>query len=131
MIRNAVVSLAWILAFIGMGATPAQEHGGGEKQKAVVVEKNKDVTEPVLLSKVDPKYPADAKKDKVSGKVELEVTIGADGSVLAVKSLKDPDPRLAEAAIEAVKQWKYKPALTKAGKPVEVLATVTVNFKLK
>jgi TonB family protein len=130
MIRNSLIMIALILVVFGMASIQAQDTGG-EKQKAVRFEKNKDVTEPVLVTKVDPKYPTDAKKDKVSGEVILEVTIGTDGSVVAVKAIKDPDPRLAEAAIDAVKQWKYKPALTKAGKPIQVLATVTVNFKLK
>jgi TonB family protein len=131
MIRNAVLMIALILVVFGMASIQAQDTGGGEKQKAVRFEKNKDVAEPMLVTKVDPKYPADAKKDKVSGEVRLEVTIGTDGSVVAAKAIKDPDPRLAEAAIDAIKQWKYKPALTKAGKPIQVLATVTVNFKLK
>jgi protein TonB len=131
MIRHTVTTFGLVLMLLGTGPAQGQNAGGGEKQKAVALEKNKDVTEPVLLSKVDPKYPADAKSEKVSGEVKLEVTIDADGSVLAVKAVKDPDPRLTEAAIEAVKQWKYKPALTKAGKPIQVLATVSVNFKLK
>ena len=80
---------------------------------------------------MDPKYPIDAKNEKVTGEVKLEVTIDVEGSVVSVKAVKDPDPRLTEAAIAAVKQWKYKPALTKAGKPVQVLATVSVNFRLK
>jgi protein TonB len=116
-----------------LGASPAQAQntGVGDKNKAVTKEKTKDVTEPELVSRIDPQYPADAKSEKVSGEVRLEVTIDSDGSVISVKTLKNPDARLTQAATEAVKQWKYKPALTKAGKPVQVVATVTVNFKLK
>ncbi len=98
---------------------------------SICSEKDKDVSEPVLVSKVNPAYPADAKSEKISGPVELKVTIGPDGSVVEAEAVKSPDSRLSEAAIKAVKQWKYKPAINKEGKAVQVIATVKVNFKLK
>jgi len=131
MIRKALFVVVAAILVLGASSLWAQDSGKGDKDKPVRLSKTKDVSEPVLVTKVDPKYPAGAKQDKVQGAVVLEIKIGVDGAVLDAKATKSPDPRLTEAAIGAVKQWKYKPALTKAGKPVEVLASVTVNFKLK
>lgn len=131
MIKKTLLMVLSVLLALGVASVLAQDSGAGEKGKAVGSAKNKDVTEPVLVSKVEPAYPPDAKNDKVIGAVVLEVTIGADGSVVEAKAVKSPDPRLAQAAIDAVKQWKFKPAQTKAGKAIQVLAHVTVNFRLK
>ncbi len=130
MIKKAsLMALAAILV-LGTSWLCAQDSSKGEKDKPIHL-KTKDVSEPVLVNKVNPSYPASAKQDRVQGAVVLEIKIGVDGAVLEAKATKASDPRLADAAIDAVKQWKFKPALNKAGKPVEVIATVNVNFKLK
>jgi hypothetical protein len=106
--------------------------------------------EPKLVRQVKPVYPPEAKAEKVQGLFMLDVVIGKDGTIkdarvvasaptaerlkeLAAKkgtpAATEGDPRLAEAALTAVKQWQYAPIL-KDGKPVEFKATVTVNFKL-
>ncbi len=64
----------------------------------------------------------------IEGSVQLMATISKKGDISAVKVLSG-DPSLARAAIEAVKQWKYKPYLLD-GVPVEIQTQVTVNFKL-
>ncbi len=87
--------------------------------------------QPVLLQKVDPKYPADAKTEKVQGTVKVQATVDAQGNVIEATASESPDPRLSQAAVDAVKQWKFKPARTDAGKPVKVKTTITVNFRLK
>ena len=61
--------------------------------------------------------------------VIIEATIGKDGSVKDAKVLR-PVPLLDQAALDAVKQWKYTPTLLN-GVPVEVVMTVTVNFTLQ
>jgi TonB family protein len=61
----------------------------------------------------------------------MNAVIGKDGSLLSlavVSKLADPD--LAAAALEAARQWRYQPTLLN-GEPVEVLTTITVNFKLE
>ncbi len=131
MIRKLLLMFFAVVFVLGAIALPAQEQGSGGKEKATLIDKNKDVTEPVLVTKVIPKYPAEAKKEKITGEVVLEITIGVDGAVLDAKAVKSPDKNLSDAAVEAVKQWKYTPARTKEGKAVEVRATVTMNFKLK
>jgi protein TonB len=64
----------------------------------------------------------------MQGAVVLEVRIGRDGAIQEVKLLSG-QRLLAEAAIAAVKQWRFKPRLVK-GQPVEAQTTVTLNFKL-
>jgi hypothetical protein len=106
--------------------------------------------EPKLVHQVRPAYPPDAKKENVQGLFQIDVVIGKDGAIKdarvvasapteerlkALESKKgtpaaqEGDARLAAAALDAVKQWRYAPIL-KDGKPVEFEATVTVNFKL-
>ena len=88
-----------------------------------------DVKEPVPLTSVPPAYPEEARKNRVQGKVLLEAVVDEKGIVAKVGTLESPDPALADAAVEAVKRWTYKPATLK-GKPVKVRMTITVNFKL-
>jgi protein TonB len=82
-----------------------------------------------LIKKVAPVYPPEAKAARVQGKVSLKVTIAKDGTVQDVE-LIDGDPMLSPVAIEAVKQWAYKPTLLN-GQPVEVVTQVDVNFTLQ
>jgi protein TonB len=131
MLKKLTFMIIAALLVLGPAVSPAQDQDKGAQAKPARSEKNKDVSEPVLLSKVNPSYPAAAKEEKVTGPVELEITVGADGSVVEANALKSPDPRLSAAAVEAIKQWKFKPARTKEGKAVQVKATITVNFKLQ
>jgi TonB family protein len=88
-----------------------------------------DVQQANLVEKVTPVYPQLAKQARISGIVHLEAIIGKDGSVLELKALPGSHPLLIPAAIEAVKQWKYKPTLLN-GEPVEVVTTIEINFTL-
>lgn len=81
-----------------------------------------------LISKVNPVYPPEAKQAGTEGTVRLAVDIGPDGKVQSVNAQSGPDV-LVQAAVEAVRQWTYKPTLLN-GEPVEVLTTVDVNFTL-
>jgi periplasmic protein TonB len=82
-----------------------------------------------LLSRVEPSYPELAKRARVSGIVVLEVAVDEEGSVYEVKVLQG-HPLLVDAAVTAVRQWRYSPTLLN-GEPVPVIATVTVVFNLK
>jgi TonB family protein len=83
-----------------------------------------------LIHKTTPMYPVDAKADGVEGTVLMTAVIGKDGSILSLTQVnKLVDPRLARTAIEAVKEWMYKPTLLN-GEPVEVLTQIEVNFTL-
>jgi TonB family protein len=78
--------------------------------------------------KVEPIYPAQAKANRVQGIVLLQATINRRGDVSDLKLISG-HPLLAEAAMNAVKQWKYVP-LTIKGQPVEVETTIKVEFHL-
>jgi len=87
------------------------------------------VQEANLISKVMPAYPPLARTTRIQGHVILDVAIGTDGSVIEMK-LVSGHPLLAPAAMDAVRQWKYKPTMLN-GAPVEVQTSVDVNFTLQ
>ena len=82
----------------------------------------------MLVRKVPPTYPPLARQARIQGTVVLQATISKEGSIENLQLISG-HPMLAPAAIEAVKQWKYKPYLLN-GEPVEVETQVQVNFTL-
>lgn len=82
----------------------------------------------LLVRKVQPSYPPLARQARIQGSVILQAQISKNGDIENLQ-LVSGHPMLAPAAIEAVKQWKYKPYLLN-GEPVEVETTVQVNFSL-
>ncbi len=81
-----------------------------------------------IINKVVPVYPRDAKEARVQGIVRLQVVIDKQGYVTDV-DLISGDALLVQAAIDAVKQWVYRPTLLN-GQPIEVITTVDINFTL-
>jgi TonB family protein len=81
-----------------------------------------------LITQIRPVYPSDAKAARVQGQVRFEALIGADGYVQNLKVISGP-PLLVSSALEAVKQWVYKPTLLN-GQPVAVVTIVDVNYTL-
>jgi protein TonB len=86
------------------------------------------VSQGLLIKSVPPVYPALARQMRIQGAVELLANIGKDGSITAVKLLNG-DSVLSHAAIDAVKQWKYKPYYLD-DQAVEIQTQITVKFKL-
>jgi protein TonB len=86
------------------------------------------VSQALLIRKVEPEYPQEAREKRIEGTVVLQVQISEAGDVKEARLISG-HPLLAPAAIEAVKQWKYKPYLLN-GEPVEVDTQVQVNFTL-
>ena len=86
------------------------------------------VVEANLIHDVPPQYPPEAGRARLVGAVVLMAVIGQDGSVKDVR-VESGLPILAQAAIDAVKQWRYKPYLID-GEPVEVASRITINFTL-
>ena len=82
----------------------------------------------LLIRKVPPTYPPLARQARIQGTVILQAQISKTGDIENLQLISG-HPMLAPAAIEAVKQWKYKPYLLN-GEPVEVETTVQVNFSL-
>jgi TonB family protein len=85
------------------------------------------VSQGLLIKRVQPTYPQAALAIHAQGAVQIEATINKDGSVTNLKVLGG-DPILAHAALEAVRQWRYKPYYLD-GAPVEIQTQITVNFK--
>jgi periplasmic protein TonB len=105
--------------------------GGDSQTPAPVLQTlnvSQGVSQGLLVKKAQPVYPASALRMHVEGTVELLATVSKSGDISAVKILSG-DPSLARAAVEAVKQWKYKPYLLN-GEPIEIQTQVTMNFKL-
>lgn len=113
---------------------PAIEEQGSRVERASSVEPEKIVelsptaAESSLLRRVEPEYPAAARDQQVQGAVVLDVHIGANGAVQDVEVLSGA-PLLAQASIEAVKQWRFKSREVN-GRPAEMETKVTLNFRL-
>lgn len=86
------------------------------------------VSQGLLVRRVQPTYPPLARQARIQGTVVLDAQISKTGDIQNLR-LVSGHPMLAPAAIEAVKQWKYKPYLLN-GEPVEVDTQIVVNFNL-
>jgi protein TonB len=88
-----------------------------------------DVKAPTVSSRVNPEYTEVARRARVTGVVIVEATIDKNGNVDRVRVVRDLPMGLGEAAVRAVKQWKFKPGVYN-GQPVDVIFNLTVNFTL-
>jgi TonB family protein len=85
-----------------------------------------NIRPPIKIKDVAPVYPAIARSARVTGAVTVEATIGEDGKVADARVVKSV-PMLDQAALDAVRQWEYRPTLLN-GVPVPVVVTVVINF---
>lgn len=85
------------------------------------------VTAPALVHRVEPTYPDIARKAQMGGVVILEAVVDTEGWVESVKVLRSRNPLLDQAAIDALKQWRYRP-LVLNGIPTPFVLTVTFSF---
>ncbi len=86
------------------------------------------MSEGSLAYKVVPTYPPLAKSARIQGQVLLQAVISKQGVIENLRALSGP-PMLVEAAVEAVRQWRYRPYILN-GEPIEVETQITVNFSL-
>ena len=105
------------------GSRPSAQNSETAPKRVRLAE---DVLTPVR--KVTAEYPFAARRGRIQGQVRMAILIGVEGSVKTVQLISG-HPTLAQAAMDAVKQWKYKPFAI-AGTPVEVETTVTTNFTI-
>jgi TonB family protein len=91
-----------------------------------------DLVRPNKISGIAPVYPIEALQQKIQGVVKIETTTDETGRVVSAKALpsETPQPLLEEAALTAVRQWKYEPFL-KEGKAFSITFIVTVTFALQ
>lgn len=98
------------------GGAPSRIRIGGNVQAANLIEK------------FTPMYPQEAKAARIQGTVSFNATIGRDGHIIDLQLISG-HPILVSSALEAVKQWVYKPTLLN-GNPVEVITQIDVNYTL-
>lgn len=121
----AVVAIATCTSALALRMdvkAPASDDAKPTKLKVKVA----DLT---IVNRVMPVYPPDAKKDHVTGEVLLSATIGKDGTVQHLKLTKSVRADVDASAMDAVRQWAYKPYLLN-GDPTEVETTITVVYTL-
>jgi len=112
-------------------ASPAEAATSGEGSSGNLPQKlrvSSGVAEGLVLHKVNPTYPLEARLAHIQGEVILQATIGKDGLIHNLKAVTG-HPILVEAAKGAVEQWRYRPYMLK-GSPVEVETTIKVVFHM-
>jgi protein TonB len=97
------------------------------KPSLATIRISQGVSQGLLIKRVQPIYPPAALKVHAQGAVQIEATINKEGTVINPKVLRG-DAVLARAALDAVRQWRYKPYYLD-GEPVEIQTQITVNFK--
>jgi len=93
-----------------------------------------NIAQPALISSPKPVYPPGARAAGGADSVRLQGVVSKDGTVMALQ-LENPqpglnNPELIQAAMDAVKQWRYQPGKLN-GEPIEMMTTITVNFTLQ
>ena len=119
-------SLIALVIFLGLLASAAATPAIGQDSPPVRI--SGSVAAANLLTSVDPVYPPIAQAAHVQGAVVLHAIIDSDGTIQRLTIISGP-PMLVQAAVDAAKQWTYKPYLLN-GTPVEVETTITVTFHL-
>jgi TonB family protein len=82
-----------------------------------------------LVRRVEPVYPEEARRQRVSGVVLIQATIDESGAVVDARPIRG-HPMLISAAVEAVRQWLYEPTRIEEDEPVPVVTTVMLEFRL-
>jgi len=115
---------------IGVGKGPGMGPGDdGSGFRMGTIRTVSGATPPVPIFRVEPEFTDAARKAKYQGTVEVSIVVDADGTVRDVRVVKAVGLGLDERAIEAVKQWKFKPGM-KDGRAVPVNAQIDVTFRL-
>ena len=111
---------SWILNFSELHTAADRRH---------LASSSEDLSGPVPLTKIDPKYPPTLVAERVGGEVVLYAVIRRDGSVDSIQLVRGIDSQLDQNAISALSQWRFRPG-AKQGKPIELEAIVHIPFRL-
>ncbi len=114
---------------IGPGKGPGYGPGEGGGFGGGVFRVGGGVSAPVAIHRVEPEYSEEARKAKFQGTVVLSIVIDEQGVPRNFRVVRPLGLGLDEKAIEAVQKWRFRPG-QKEGRPVAVIATVEVNFRL-
>jgi TonB family protein len=116
----------------GQAEQPSTTQAAVEKAASVTPERvvalSPAAAESSLIHRVEPEYPEEARNRQLQGPVVLDIHIGQNGTVLDTK-LVSGEPLLADAAVAAVSQWRFRPRLVD-GAPAEMQTRITLNFRL-
>ena len=128
-VQRTAANLVCFIVLVAFGLAAAKCTNAGQSgSESGAVRVGGDIKPPIKTKDVKPVYPPAARATRTQGVVIMDVTIGEDGKVKAVKVLKSL-ALLETAAVDAVKQWEFKPTLVN-GKATPVIMPVAVNFKL-
>jgi TonB family protein len=108
----------------GIGSGSGGGTGGGPYRAGA------GISPPQLLREIRANYTDEARKKAIEGDVVLEIVVKRDGSVGQVRVLHSLGGGLEQKAVDAVRQWKFSPAL-RHGAPVDVVVEASVGFKLR
>jgi len=112
----------------GGGASPTSSLEPAKNEQVEVEEPAPSATAGNLLYRVEPEYPEEARRQGIQGAVVLDVYISPAGVVNDIHQVSGP-PQLAQAAVAAVKQWRFKPR-TQNGQGIPMETRITLNFRL-
>ena len=112
------------------GGTSTGGSGTGNGHDAGPLELTGEMTRPVRLVRVEPVYPEIARKARLDGRVTLRAVIAEDGRVESVEVLASTNALFNQAAVDAVRKWRYSPAVM-SGRPVRVYFSVVVDFLVR
>lgn len=132
-VRLAMGRLEDTLTIQGQGTPVVQNSAPGSSAQASVPSRIRvggNVQAAKILKMVRPEYPLQMKAAGITGTVVMQAVISREGDVLNLDAIsQDVHPDLVEAAMTAVKQWRYQPTLLN-GQPVEIITLINVNFTL-
>lgn len=127
--RSATLLFSTLLIGAGVMLTAATDHTAPASEDRVY-KIGGDVKPPIVISKVEPDYTEAARDAKIQGAVTLFLHIDRAGVPHDVAVTQGLDPGLDAAAVHAIQQWRFRPAM-KDNRPVSVEAHIEVNFRLK
>jgi TonB family protein len=128
-----LVLLTGTLQLVAQSSSPQNDTSGTQsattnrEEKKEMPKAQPQVKLGKLIHKVAPAYPPAARMQHIHGTVRVRVLIDKEGKVTQLEPVSGPQ-ELIPAALDAVRQWRYEPALLD-GKPVDIHTEITVNFK--
>ena len=120
------VAALCLFVFVMTGTAASARQDVPEARNSKEKSDSHDVSPAKLIHTVQPVYPKEAKEQHIKGVVMLHATIAKDGSVQDIQAISGPD-LLRQPAIDAVKQWRYRPLKVK-GEPKDVETEIQIIF---
>jgi TonB family protein len=111
---------------VGSGLGP----GSGGGMGGGVYRPGGGVTAPTLVTQIRPTYTTDALRNRIQGSVTLEAVVRRDGQADAIRVIRSLDPGLDAQAIQALRQWRFRPGRL-GDTPVDVLVSVVIDFTIR